>query len=110
MDQYAEQLSVGSEETSNVDPVALLKSKYQQVVKNSVPSLTLVKNPRYTVSNESLKKLRPGVWLNDELINAYVSLVNSKLAATAESGAPRMMCLNSWFMPKLESEVANKTY
>ena len=63
-----------------------------------------MKNPRFTVSNESLKRLRPGAWLNDELINAYVCLVNTKLARAASKATKKMLCLNSFFMTKLESE------
>jgi Ulp1 family protease len=32
----------------------------------------------YTVSKKSLMGLKPGKWLNDEVINAYVSLINER--------------------------------
>ena len=72
------------------------------------PTFPLVHDPRYTVSNESLRRLRPGTWLNDELINAYVSLVNTRLRL--QNNGPRMLCLNSFFMTKLEEDIDQDTY
>ena len=78
LNSYARRLDLITTTTS--DPMTQLNRKYQRVVKSRDTSSPLVVNPRYTVSNESLKRLRPGTWLNDELINAYVSLVNTRLA------------------------------
>ena len=69
----------------------------------------LVQTKMYDVSNESLKKLRPGTWLNDELINAYVSLINQRLVQKP-SGHTKMLCLNSWFMSQLEDDLAKDQY
>ena len=59
---------------------ARLNELYMKIVMGANPLKPLVQDPRYIVSNESLRRLRPGTWLNDELINAYVSLVNTRLA------------------------------
>ncbi len=39
-----------------------------KVIKNATPS--------YEIQKSSLKKLQPGKWLNDEVINAYIALIN----------------------------------
>ena len=80
----------------------MLQEMYISVVMSADPTIPLVNDPRYTVSNDSLRRLRPGTWLNDELINAYVSLVNTRLRA--QKSGPRMLCLNSFFMTKLEAD------
>lgn len=56
--------------------------------------------------------MRPGIWLNDELINAYVWLVNHRHASqlTTNPSEPKMLCLNSFFMTKLETDIENKEY
>ena len=67
----------------------------------------VVRSNQYEVSNESLRTLRPGSWLNDEIITAYVSLINQRLAKKMHQ---KTLCLNSYFMAKLESEISNSTY
>mmetsp|Transcript_20603 Transcript_20603/g.27819 ORF Transcript_20603/g.27819 Transcript_20603/m.27819 type:complete len:158 (+) Transcript_20603:983-1456(+) len=69
-----------SSKQKTLSPKALLNETYQALIKEADPNRPLVSNPLYKVSNESMKRLKPGVWLNDELINAYVYLVNQRLA------------------------------
>ena len=63
---------------------------------------------QYTVSNKSMHLLKPGCWLNDEIINAYVCLINKRNIKTAKFC--RILCLNTWFMSLLEDELAKGTY
>ena len=77
------------------------------MIQNFKPDTPLVINPLYSVSNESMRKLRPGTWLNDELINAYATIVNKRLLARSDC---RMMCLNTWFVGQLENELSLGTY
>lgn len=90
--------------SSKKSPRTRLNEVYEKIVKSADPSKPLVCNPVYSVSNESMRKLRPGTWLNDELLNAYAFLVNSRivhqnrLAASEGQEQVRMMCLNTYFM------------
>lgn len=101
-----------------MSPKSHLDQKYWNVIKSADPNLPLVhKNPLYTVSNDSLRLLRPGTWLNDEIVNAYVALINYKIAKRSllsqddakvndnSNVATRMLCLNSFFMTKLGEEI-----
>lgn len=45
--------------------------------------------------------LRPGGWLNDEIVNCYLKLLQTR------EGGPRRWCPNSFFWPKLEEEGAS---
>lgn len=84
---------------------------------NSDKSTPLVNNVNYTVTNGSLGKLSPGVWLNDELINAYAFLVNQESATRWNNrtngfakSKKTTLCLNTFFMTKLCEEIEKNTY
>lgn len=79
MDLILDQSTSSLDLTTSSDPVSQLNQRYLLTVKkaqNPSTNKPLVQNKMYEVSNESLRKLRPGKWLNDELINAQVCLVN----------------------------------
>ena len=66
----------------------------------------MIKCPSYTIDKASFQRLRPGSWLNDELINAYTCLINKFLANSTK----KMLCLNSFFLTMLEDMKAQKAY
>ncbi|WOO79693.1 Sentrin-specific protease [Vanrija pseudolonga] len=49
------------------------------------------------LSSSSLQRLKPDVWLNDEVINFYVELINTR---AKDDGRP-LHCLNTFFYEKL---------
>ena len=56
--------------------------------------------------------LQPGKWLNDEVINAYVSLVNAHLAGNDDLVVQdkKILCLNTFFMSKLQADLDQDAY
>lgn len=50
------------------------------------------------ISRDSLRRLRPGRWLNDELINGYVELVNQV--------SSKSLVMNTFFFQKILDEQA----
>lgn len=104
--------------------VELLEEKYEAILKKmkKVKKVCRIKN--YSVSNQSLKRLKPGIWLNDELVNAYVYLVNQRCAsnfssqvsqaggasAAEHTGPPLCLCMNTFFMTKLCEEIEKNKY
>lgn len=55
-----------------------------------------------TLTLGKLESLRPGLWLNDECINSYMALLNTRdLARATPLGARRRYCYTTFFMTKL---------
>lgn len=52
------------------------------------------------VSATSLSRLKPGQWLNDEVVNFYAELINARAKATGEA----VHCMNSYFYQKLSED------
>jgi Ulp1 family protease len=48
----------------------------EQIYKHMEPDEVVVQNNDYTLLKSSFMRLRPGVWLNDEVMNAFICLVN----------------------------------
>lgn len=104
LNKYARHLEAQltiSDKPTNLSAADHLNDLYKRTIKSANPKEPLVRDQRYTVTNESLRRLRPGIWLNDELINAYSCLVNSRLSA-AQASSRKTLCLNTFFMSKLE--------
>lgn len=61
----------------------------------------VVKNDKanYTISRGSLARLKPGKWLNDEIINSYINLVNLR---TKDLGLIHAYTFNTFFYTLLE--------
>ena len=57
----------------------------------------------YFVTRGSLERLKPGRWLNDEILNAYVKLVNRRQLNKAYA-------MNTFFFTMLENMHANQNY
>ena len=78
------------------DIVAFINEAFDKLIKQRDPSSRIVQhNPHYMVEDSSMQRLKPGKWLNDELINAYASLVNQRIAKQTNYS---IMCMNTWFM------------
>lgn len=54
----------------------------------------------YRVTKGSLKRLSPGKWFNDEIINAYISLINKR---EQEMNLGSVFTFNTYFYTMLES-------
>jgi Ulp1 family protease len=55
-----------------------------------------------TLTLGKLESLRPGLWLNDECINSYMALLNTRdLTRATALGARRWYCYTTFFMTKL---------
>jgi Ulp1 family protease len=63
-------------------------------------------NARYILQPESLARLAPGEWFNDELVNGYVQLVNQYCTSpsTAENSQVDIVALESTVLPHLGRE------
>ena len=58
------------------------------------------------VEAKSISRLKPGVWLNDEIVNAYVTMLQAR--ADADDTLPSVHVFNSFFYAKMESAGYNK--
>lgn len=61
----------------------------------------------YRITKGSLKRLEPGHWFNDEIINAYVCLINER---EKESQAGTVFCFNTYFFTQLEDMLKRGDY
>uniref|UniRef100_A0A8C5F702 SUMO specific peptidase 2 n=1 Tax=Gadus morhua TaxID=8049 RepID=A0A8C5F702_GADMO len=64
------------------------------------PSLVLSAAFKLRITQRDLATLREGNWLNDEVINFYLSLVMERSSSQAAPG-PRVYCFSTFFLPKL---------
>ncbi|CAL8285444.1 unnamed protein product [Lota lota] len=64
------------------------------------PTLVLSAAFKLRITQRDLATLREGSWLNDEVINFYLSLVMERSSSQAAPG-PRVYCFNTFFLPKL---------
>lgn len=51
------------------------------------------------ITGKDLARLRPGVWLNDEIVNAYLEMIASR--NVKNDGLPKVRVINSFFYGKL---------
>jgi hypothetical protein len=60
----------------------------------------------YVLQPQSLARLTPGEWFNDELINGYVQLINNYCTSpsTAENSQVDIVALESTVLPYLGRE------
>ena len=61
----------------------------------------------YNLVRGSLDRLKPGQWLNDDIINAYVGLINQR---TAASGLKNVFIMNTFFFTMLEDMARRQDY
>ncbi|CAK9783544.1 unnamed protein product [Cutaneotrichosporon oleaginosum] len=54
------------------------------------------------INATSIRRLRPGQWLNDEVVNCYAQLINARTAKGDHSD--RVHCWNSFFYQKLSEQ------
>ena len=72
----------------------------------------LVTHKGMELYGKDIKKMLPMEWLNDELINLYVRLLQERDSAArgADNGTPLCHFFNSFFMNKLYKDDKNYTY
>lgn len=84
--------------------------RYMQIMEaideNFEPGDTIIKSDLYQISKQSFDRLRPGKWLNDEIINAYVSLINQR-EKLENQGQVQTFAFNTFFYEML-LEMAKK--
>ena len=61
----------------------------------------------YRITKGSLERLQPGKWFNDEIINAYVNLINSRDKA---NNLYNVFTFNTYFYTLLEQMLTKKEY
>lgn len=90
------------------------KDLVKRLTISAKPSMKLANIPgaKITLCGSDFKRLRLTRWLNDELINAYVSLINSRnraifteLEEAARKDIPRTYVFNTYFHTRLSSGV-----
>ncbi|KAA8496817.1 Ubiquitin-like-specific protease ESD4 [Porphyridium purpureum] len=82
--------------------------------------LVTVKAAKITLQREDMCRLRGSSWLNDELVNSYVALLNARNAARREENAScghnsrpcvqRVYCFTSFFYARLNATKAGYDY
>ena len=77
----------------------MFEKKARDLITSKKENNEAVRCSEYTIDSASFKRLRPGCWLNDEIINAYTHLINKQLANSTNKN---MLCLNSFFLTMLE--------
>ncbi|KAE9385036.1 cysteine proteinase [Gymnopus androsaceus JB14] len=58
---------------------------------------------KVVVNAESLQRLKEGEWINDELINFYMEMLNAR-SKEHGSSLPNVHCFQSFLYPKLKNE------
>jgi Ulp1 family protease len=61
----------------------------------------------YRVTRGSLKRLNPGQWFNDEIVNGYISLINQRDKALNQNS---VFCFNTFFYTMLEGRIKRGEY
>ena len=95
----------------DVPPKMIKKSKKIIIDLKEIPSVDTTTNstststhtPAISKNSHSLQTLRPGIWLNDEVINQFMEVLNKKetdICATNENHTPSFH-FNSFFMRTL---------
>lgn len=73
--------------------------------------LVTLKAAGITLHGEDIQKLRGTRWLNDEVINAYVHLINERNARlSSKGGAPHTYVFNTFFYTRLTSVAGGYDY
>jgi Ulp1 family protease len=62
-----------------------------------VDTAIVANHKEYTITANSIKGLKPGQQLNDEIINGWISLINGKSSNTYTYG------MNTYFYPKIRT-------
>lgn len=80
------------------------ESEYRSLIEiitssNVASEATVVKSDLYQLTKSSFERLGPGQWLNDEVINAYIALVNKRERG---SGAISSFAFNTFFFTQLQ--------
>ncbi|TNV80992.1 hypothetical protein FGO68_gene15811 [Halteria grandinella] len=89
-----------------------IQSKFHQKQQNrrgSADESPIISNERlnYEISRSSFERLQPGRWLNDEVINAYIKLINDR---TAQKSLTNAYVMNTFFYTMLEEMAKRGDY
>ena len=79
------------------------------MAKTSFPEDVVIKNETadYTISLASIKRLEPRKWLNDEIINAYISLINERDNIMNNGN---VFIFNTFFFTMIEDMIKRNDY
>jgi len=83
-------------------------ARVMDLSKDQTASLAKIPEANIVLRREDFLRLRGNNWLNDELLNSYVALLNSRNEKTRTSSSdtsrtPRIYCFNTFFFTKLTS-------
>ena len=119
---HSQSLDVSVRTVKDPDCFTLSKSKYEiNKVYLDLINKSLEKNgghfnddvvidnqkANYKVTKGSLKRLEPGKWLNDEIINGYISLINER---EKEFNTGSIFCFNTYFYTMIENMLQRDDY
>lgn len=57
-----------------------------------------------SISATSIRRLAPGKWLNDEVVNCYAELINLRSQKTSQKIGRSIYCWNSFFYQRLSEQ------
>lgn len=70
----------------------------------------VISTDSYSLTKQSFERLSKQRWLNDECLNAYVSLINSREAQRCGPKHPCTFAFNTFFFTMLEEMRESNTY
>jgi len=86
-------------------PPAARRTYARYVLEDGAPNEVVVSRFNVPITRATLQCLRPGAWLNDEVINCYFKLLQDRCDKTKH--LPRCWFANSFFWEKLSGGEAN---
>lgn len=80
----------------------------EQILGDGNPNEVMVSKFNVDITRDKMRCLRPGQWLNDEVINFYFKLLQER--GKLLQGAPKCWFPNSFFWPKLSGNNSSYSY
>ena len=79
------------------------------MAKASFPEDVVIKNDvaDYTITQASIKRLEPKKWLNDEILNAYITLINERDKIMNNGN---VFIFNTFFFTMIEDMIRRDDY
>lgn len=84
--------------TCELDPTLL--EKLDKMQRSKSKEVLMICN-KIDITAKTLRRLKGSTWLNDELVNASMSLLNDRDRRAAGGSSHRVWCTNSFFFKKL---------
>jgi len=72
------------------------EAKVKQIYREKNREKIFITISNIDIKYEDLERILPGVWLNDELINCYMSIINDE-SKKIENNYPKVHCFNTFF-------------